>query len=59
MDFRIPLDNQLLEKGNEYFINFIFSTSEETFFARKGFEMAWEQFLHPLSETEYLGSYFR
>jgi len=49
MDFSIPIDKQVLEQGSEYYINFIFSTIQETFYARKGFEMAWEQFHHPMS----------
>ena len=46
---KIPLNEVKPEKDTEYFINFSFSTRENTFYADADHELAWEQFRLPQS----------
>jgi beta-galactosidase len=43
-----------LHEGNEYFINFKFKLKENTLYAEKGFELAWEQFEIPNSHIQHV-----
>jgi len=47
-EFTIPLPAITPEPGTEYFLNLSFTTKEETPWAPKGHEMAWEQWKLPI-----------
>lgn len=40
------------KKDKEYFITFSFQLKKDTFFAEKGYELAWDQFQLPVSSSE-------
>jgi len=47
--FTIPLPSIKAKPGAEYWLNFSFVTSEKTFYADKGYELAFDQFKLPAS----------
>lgn len=51
MEVEIPIQGFTPEKEKEYFINFNFINKYKTFYADKGFQMAWEQF--PLPQNSF------
>lgn len=53
-EITIPLNDVRIEKGKEYFLNFLFYNKYKTFYAEKGYEMGWEQFRLPGSEYSSL-----
>lgn len=50
----LPLSSIEFQNDKEYHINFVFSTNEETFYAEKGYELAWKQFQLPFGNEKTL-----
>jgi beta-galactosidase len=48
-EFVLPYTDFALKPGKEYHVNVLFSSVTNTFFAEKGYELAWAQFPLPLA----------
>ncbi|MCF7802559.1 MAG: DUF4981 domain-containing protein [Candidatus Marinimicrobia bacterium] len=46
-EYEVNLDDVEMQDGKEYHVNFRFDTKEKTFYAEKGFQLAWDQFKVP------------
>jgi beta-galactosidase/beta-glucuronidase len=51
-EIKIPYKKPSLKPGKEYWLNVSFMLKENTAWAKKGYEMAWEQFLLPFAEEK-------
>lgn len=49
--FQIDFDDMNFQQGHDYELAFKFYTKDNTFFAEKGFELAWDQF--QIGDTKY------
>ncbi|NCP83754.1 MAG: DUF4981 domain-containing protein [Bacteroidetes bacterium] len=53
-EISIPYTKYEFKKNKEYHVNILFGTNKTTYFAPKGYELAWEQFELPQSEITSL-----